>query len=230
MISFSLIIPVYNEEENVVNLCDEILKEINFTENFEIIIVDDCSTDKSYELLNEFKDNKKFKILKNYKNEGQSFSIFNGIKNSKYDCNVTIDADGQNDPRDLKKLVQKYFEFEDVKLVAGIRVKRKDNIVKILSSKIANNIRSYILKDKCVDTGCSLKVFDKSIIKNFPYFNGIHRFLPALFNGFGHKVIFVNVNHRKRLYGKSKYGTFQRLFQGFSDLLYVKKIISKKND
>ena len=96
-----------------------------------------------------------------------------------------------------------------------------------LSSKFANSIRSKILKDDCLDTGCSLKVFDKNIFLNFPYFNGIHRFLPALFKGYGYKTYFINVDHRPRKKGKSNYGTIDRLYRGIIDIIKVRKIIKK---
>ena len=118
-----------------------------------------------------------------------------------------------------------YILNNDIQLVGGIRINRQDNTIKIISSKIANYIRKMILKDNCKDTGCSLKVFNKKIFLTFPYFDGIHRFLPALFIGFGYKTFFIDVNHRKRKYGVSKYGTINRLFKGIRDLYKVKKII-----
>ena len=97
--------------------------------------------------------------------------------------------------------------------------------IKLISSNIANQIRSLILKDDCVDTGCSLKVFDKEIFLSFPFFDGLHRFLPALFKGFGKNTLFINVDHRPRISGISKYGTFDRLYKGILDIIRVKKII-----
>ena len=112
-------------------------------------------------------------------------------------------------------------------MVGGIRFRRKDNLIKIFSSKVANSIRSKILKDNCPDTGCSLKVFDKHVFMQFPFFNGIHRFLPALFKGFGKQTYFINVDHRFRIHGHSKYGTFLRLFRGIKDLIRVAIILKK---
>ena len=105
---------------------------------------------------------------------------------------------------------------------------RKDNLIKVLSSKVANYIRQLLLNDGCLDTGCSLKVFKKDIFLSFPYFDGMHRFLPALFKGYGHNTIFIEVNHRKRKYGISKYGTMNRLFKGIRDIIRIKKILKKK--
>ena len=170
------------------------------------------------------------KLITHEKNLGQSQSIVSGIMHSSHNTIVTIDGDGQNSCFDIPSLLNIYFS-SDVSLVGGIRKKRMDNIIKILSSKIANTIRSFILNDNCTDTGCSLKVFNKDIFMIFPYFNGIHRFLPALYKGYGHKTCFVPVDHRARLGGVSKYGTFNRLFKGIYDLVRVKMIIYryKKN-
>lgn len=228
MYSFSIVIPIYNEIDNINSLISEIENSINFVNNFEIVIVDDCSTDGSEKKITKYLQKKNIKLIKNKKNEGQSYSISVGIKNSSSNIIVTIDGDGQNDPKDIKKLYDRYTTSTKIKLVSGIRNKRKDNFIKVSSSVVANYIRNLILKDGCRDTGCSLKIFDRNIFLSFPFFNGIHRFLPALFVGFGYKVIYTNVNHRKRFYGKSKYGMANRLFRGIKDLILVKKIISKK--
>ena len=123
-----------------------------------------------------------------------------------------------------------YKQNKKLKLVGGIRLHRKDNFIKIVSSKIANLIRSKIFNDGCIDTGCSLKIFDKKIFLSFPYFNGIHRFIPSLFVGYGYPVSFIGVDHRKRVYGKSKYGTFNRLIRGIRDIIIVRQIINNKKN
>ena len=228
MYSFSIVIPIYNETDNIDLLISEILNSIDFVNNYEIVFVDDSSTDGSAKKISKYLTKKNIKLIRNKINKGQSYSIFIGIKNSSSNIIVTIDGDGQNDPKDIKKLYARYTSSNKIKLVSGIRSKRKDNFIKVFSSIFANYIRNLILKDGCRDTGCSLKIFDKNIFLSFPFFNGIHRFLPALFIGFGYKVIYTNVNHRKRLYGKSKYGMANRLFKGIKDLILVKKIISKK--
>lgn len=223
MKNFSIVIPVFNEALNIVpllNLINDNLK--NFKK--EIIVVNDCSTDQTLLELKNIQ-NKFFKIINHHKNLGQSQAIRTGVLNSKFKTIVTIDGDGQNDPRDIEKLVNLYFNYEDIKLVAGIRLKRKDNLIKIVSSKIANKIRMAILKDNCPDTGCSLKVFDKEIFLTFPFFNGIHRFLPALFIGYGFKTEYLSVSHNPRMNGISKYGTIDRMFRGIRDIFKVKNII-----
>ena len=224
---FSVIIPLYNEQKNIINLLNEIKINLSNYEKYEIVLIDDGSDDDT---LNTIKlvENIKIKILENKKNLGQSFSIHTGIKYSSFNIIITIDGDGQNDPIDINNLLDIYLSNSEIKLVGGIRNKRRDNYIKIISSKIANYIRSKILNDNCLDTGCSLKVFDKDIFLNFPYFDGMHRFLPALFKGYGYNTSFINVNHRKRKFGISKYGTIIRLFKGIRDIIKVKKIIKNK--
>ena len=225
---FSIVIPLYNEAQNINELLREI-KQQNFPyKNFEIILVDDCSIDDTIKVIKENNDLSNIQIIKNNENRGQSYSILKGIKKSSYDIIVTIDGDGQNNPRDILKLLKIYLSDKEIKLVGGIRSNRKDKILKIISSKIANFIRSKIFNDDCKDTGCSLKVFDKKSFLEFPFFNGIHRFLPALFKGFGHKTTFYNVDHRERKFGYSKYGTLDRLFRGVRDIFVVLKIIKNK--
>ena len=224
---FSVVIPLFNENENIKLLLEEINNNLKDFKNYEIILIDDASTDNTLEVIKKIK-NKSYKILTNETNRGQSFSIHKGIKNAVNKIIVTIDGDGQNDPADIPKLLNLYFTNSEIKLVGGIRIKRKDSYIKIISSRIANSIRSKILNDECQDTGCSLKVFDKDIFLNFSYFNGIHRFLPALFNGYRHTTKFIEVNHRKRKHGTSKYGTINRLFIGVRDIFKVMKMIKNK--
>ena len=224
---FTLVIPVFNEEDNLVSLIKEIKIALANYINFELIFVNDFSSDNTLEILKKEKKNFNFKIINNQLNLGQSYSILSGIKQSKFNIIVTLDGDGQNNPYDIPKLLEFYNKSNDIYLVGGIRSKRKDNLIKIISSRIANYLRSKFLEDGCTDTGCSLKVFDKNIFLQFEYFNGIHRFLPALFNGFGYKTFFLSVDHRKRNYGKSKYGTFLRLFNGLRDMIKVKNMINK---
>ena len=230
--NFSIVVPLFNEELNISDLVDEIIfnvKSLGF--NFELILVNDASTDNTNEiinyLLNKYKKN--IKAIKNPINVGQSFSLIEGIKNSQYDIIVTLGGDGQNNPKDIPILLNKYLSEKNIFLVGGIRKKRKDNNIKMISSKIANKVRAFILKDNCKDTGCSLKVFDKKTFLLFPKFKGVHRFLPALFKGYGKKTFFIDVDHRHRIYGSSKYGTLSRLLYGIIDLIRVYYIIKNYN-
>ena len=222
--NISIIIPVYNEEESIVSTIKEIKNNVKIFNNYEILIVDDCSTDNSVSITKEH-DNS-IKLIQNKVNKGQSYSIYRGIEESKYENILTIDADGQNNPLDFEKLIRIYKE-NNCDLVSGIRVNRKDSFIKIISSKIANFVRRKILNDNCSDTGCSLKLFNKKIFLKIPYFNGLHRFIPTFFEGLGYKVMYVNVRHRKRIKGKSKYGTLNRLFNGVYNIIVVKKIIKE---
>ncbi len=224
---FSLVIPLFNESKNIKFLLNEIITNLSNYKNYEIILVNDASTDNTSLMINNLSINS-IKVINNTENRGQSYSIHEGIKKSSHNIIITLDGDGQNDPADIPKLFKIYTFNEDIKLIGGIRRNRKDNFTKIISSKIANFIRSRILNDECDDTGCALKVFDKKIFLSFPFFDGVHRFLPALFKGYGHKTLFVDVNHRKRNHGISKYGTMNRLFVGIRDIIKVKKILKNK--
>ena len=230
MSGFSIIIPIYNEAQNIESLINEIYTTLDNSYKFELLLVNDKSTDNTIEVVKNLQ--KKFNIIliNNPKNKGQSYSITHGIKKSIYKTIVTLDGDGQNNPEDIPKLLKKYYSRNDLYLVGGIRKKRQDRFIKILSSRIANKIRSIIFNDGCNDTGCSLKVFDKKIFLEFPFFTGIHRFLPSLFTGYGYQTFFINVDHRVRIKGSSNYGTLDRLFRGIIDIIKVKNIIKKHNE
>ena len=224
----SIIIPVYNESKNIVKL----IKEIELclaNKDYEIIIIDDSSIDDTVNVIKNLKKIK-VKILKNKYNKGQSFCINRGIINSKYNTIITIDGDGQNNPKDIIRLLNMYNSNEEIYLVGGIRKKRRDSYVKVFSSIVANYVRSKFLRDNCKDTGCALKVFDKKIYLQFPYFNGIHRFLPALFKGYGYNTIFLKVDHRQREFGYSNYGIGNRLFRGIRDMIKVRNIIKRNQN
>ena len=225
MASFSIIVPIYNESNNINKLVSEIYDSLKKYKHFELIFVNDGSDDNTNDVLEKIKINFPITIVENKSNLGQSFSIWTGVKNSNHKTVVTLDGDGQNNPNDIPKLLEIYFSRKIFALVGGIRKKRKDSFLKIISSKIANKIRSIILNDDCTDTGCSLKVFDKDIFLSFPFFDGLHRFLPALFKGYGMNTFFIDVDHRSRISGTSKYGTLDRLYKGIIDIIRVKKII-----
>ena len=226
--NFSIVIPVYNEEANIINLYNEILRSISDEYLYEICIINDGSTDNSFKLLKNLKKHN-IKIINNNKNFGQSYSIFVGVKYAKYNTIVTLDGDGQNPPSEIIKLLKVFSLNKEEVLVGGIRNKRNDSIQKVYASKIANSFRSFILKDNCKDTGCGLKVFSKEQFLKIDYFNGYHRFFPALFKSVGVKCIFVNVSHRSRKFGNSKYNNIKRLLKGLIDIIRVKYIMIKNN-
>ncbi len=220
--NISIVIPVLNEESNIINLITEIQIAIEGKIEYELVIVDDGSTDNTYNaLLNYIKSNKQILVLKHKKNYGQSISLRTGIMQASSDYIVTLDGDGQNDPKDILKLVKIFNKDKEFMMVIGNRVKRIDNIARRVASRAAFKIRKIILKDKTPDTGCAIKVFKRKDFLNLPFFNHIHRFLPFLFNSFGGEVISIEVNHRPRISGYSKYSNFQRFLVGINDILGV---------
>ena len=226
--NFSIVVPVYNEEENINKLLNEIINSIKSITNYEIIVVNDGSEDETKNVLKKF-NLYKIKIINHEKNLGQSAAIYSGIKNASYDHIITIDGDLQNDPNDIDKMV-KLFKINNYKgLVSGIRRKRKDSLIKRYSSKLANSIRNLILKDGCEDTGCSLKIFEKKYFLKYKFFDGMHRYIPFLFTQSSCKISYIDVNHRFREAGVSKYGTIDRLIKGIIDIIKVKYYL-KKND
>jgi dolichol-phosphate mannosyltransferase len=227
---YSVVIPVYNEKENIPLLVKEIILFLEGKFIYEIIIVNDFSNDGTNEILkSEIFSN--CIVLNHDKNQGQSKSIRTGILSSSYENIITIDGDLQNNPKDIPSLIN-VFNKEDSKydLIGGIRIKRKDNVIKKISSYLANSSRKFILNDNCDDTGCGLKIFKKKIFLQLPFFDGIHRFLPALFKGFGYSTHFIYVTHRARKSGQSKYGTINRLIWGIKDLIKVRKIIKYRKN
>lgn len=224
--NFSIVIPLYNEEENIELLIREINEALfNLDCSYEIILVDDGSKDNTVNIIKSINLNN-LTLIQNSKNYGQSYSLSEGIKNAKNNLIITLDGDMQNNPHNISSLLDLY-KTGSFKLIGGIRKKRKDKLIKIISSYLANKIRILILNDDCIDTGCSLKAFDKNIFLKFPYFDGLHRFLPALYKGYGYKTSFIEVDHRKRYKGTSKYGTLSRLIWGVRDIFKVIKIINK---
>jgi len=221
----SIIIPVFNESESIATLIDEIsssIKEINY----EVIVVDDNSSDNTIAVLKGVKNsNKRLRIIKHKNNYGQSFAVRSGVKNAKSPWIATLDGDGQNDPADIPRLYDALIESSQDNtnlLVAGYRVKRKDSLLKRVSSKYANIIRSKILKDEVRDTGCGLKLFARDFFLDLPSFNHMHRYIPALYTAKNGRVISLEVNHRHRKKGKSKYGFNNRFWVGITDLFGVR--------
>lgn len=220
--NISIVIPVLNEERNIINLITEIKKNLEKKIKYEIIIVDDGSSDNTHNVLLKYlKKNKKVLVFKHKKNYGQSVSLRTGIMQTSSNYIVTLDGDGQNDPRDILKLLKSFETDKEFMMVIGNRVKRIDNFARRLASRTAFKIRKFILKDETPDTGCAIKVFKKEDFLKLPFFNHIHRFLPFLFNSFKGKVISIQVNHRARINGYSKYSNFQRFLVGISDIFGV---------
>ena len=216
--SFSIVIPSYNEVRNIIKLYKEIIIALP-DYSYEIIYVDDTSTDDSFNYYESIMTDPKVIIIKQKSNCGQSSCLFLGVNSAKNNIIVTLDGDCQNDPKDILNLFEVYCQniVKNIHLVGGVREKRKDSLIKVYASIIANSFRSYVLQDNCPDTGCGIKVFSKHVFLKIPFFNGLHRFLPALFQGLEYKVVFLKVSHRPREFGKSKYGILKRLFYVVQD-------------
>lgn len=227
----SIIIPIYNEMLNVNTLALEIIGALkNQISNYEIVFINDGSTDETATALNELVTAyTSIRFITHKKNYGQSIAVITGVKHAKGEWIATLDGDGQNDPNDIVKLIEIAMQQHPQKniLIAGHRQKRQDNWSKKISTKIANTIRSKLLKDNCPDTGCGLKVFQRDFFLSLPHFNHMHRFLPALTRRAGGKIINVPVNHRPRMRGQSKYGIWNRLWVGIDDLLGVAWLIRR---
>jgi dolichol-phosphate mannosyltransferase len=225
-VQVSIVIPVHNEADNIVALLQEIVDVLKGAEAYEIIVVEDGSNDQTAVVLIKLqKEMKALRVLQHEKSCGQSTAIYTGVKAAKYPVIATLDGDGQNDPADIPRLfnllMQQGKNNSSLWMVAGWRNKRHDSAWKLFSSKVANTVRSGLLGDNTPDTGCGLKVFLKDKFLELPYFDHMHRFLPALIIRAGGQVISEPVGHRARLQGYSKYGTLDRLWAGITDLMGV---------
>ncbi|BAW81100.1 dolichol-phosphate mannosyltransferase [Candidatus Nitrosoglobus terrae] len=222
-LELSIIIPFFNERDNVEPLLAEIDSALCTLFTYEIIAVDDGSTDGTTEILSQRAAyTAHLRMLRLEENRGQSVAIANGVYIAKAPLIVTLDGDGQNPPANIPTLVSAYHAADTYPcIIAGWRQNRYDSLVYRLSSRLANTLRCCLLHDKCRDTGCGLKVFARQTFLMLPLFNHMHRFLPALVNRMGGKVINVPVTHRYRKAGRSKYGVRNRLLVGLVDLAGV---------
>ena len=212
----SIVIPVYNEEKNVALLHQTIRNTLDKTDfKYEIIFVDDGSTDNTFNILNNLK---KVKIIKFRKNFGQTAAMMAGFENSNGKVIVSLDGDLQNDPSDIPKLLDKLNEGYDV--VSGWRYNRQDSFGKKAFSKIANSFRQLLVKDPIHDSGCSLRAYKKECFSDLQLHGEMHRYIPAILAWKGFKLDEVKVNHLPRKYGKTKYNMW-RVLKGFMDLINV---------
>jgi glycosyltransferase involved in cell wall biosynthesis len=217
---FSVVIPVYNEEGNLIPLTEELVAVLqSLNRLYEIIFVDDGSTDKSPAVLDDIR--KRFsgiKVIRFKRKFGQTAAFDAGFKTAQGDIIITMDGDMQNNPSDIPKLLEKIGECD---LVCGWRHKRSDNFVRKMSALIANWVRNSLSKEDIRDVGCSLKAFKREYAKKLKLYNGMHRFFPTLIKLEGGKVLEVKVSHRPRKYGTSKYNIGNRMVRAFIDLLAV---------
>ena len=217
----SIVIPCFNEQDNIVALAAEVAAACA-GRNFEIVVVDDASTDRSVAYLQEARGSlgNSLRLICHERNQGQSASVCTGVDHARAPVIATLDGDGQNDPADIPRLLNALAGSPDPGrlIVCGHRRKRRDTWVKRWSSRIANAVRAAALGDDTPDTGCGLKVFERQLFQRLPRFNHMHRFLPALVRRAGGSSTSVEVNHRPRLHGQSKYGVANRLWVGIVDL------------
>lgn len=215
-IDISVVVPLYNEEGNVLELHKKILESLQkLGKSFEIIFVDDGSKDKTVEMAENISP---LVLIKFRKNFGQTAAFDAGIKNAKGDIIITMDGDLQNDPDDISLLIEKMNEGFDV--VSGWRFKRKDSLSKHLSSRAANLLRKILIQDKIHDSGCSLKAYKRECFSEVDLFGEMHRFMPALLELQGYKVGEVKVTHHPRINGVTKYN-WKRGVKGIIDMISV---------
>ena len=228
----SIVIPARNEAPNIAPLVAEIRAALDGVADYEIIYIDDGSSDTTGETIRGLMSGfPRLRLLVHAKSCGQSTAVRTGIGAAKGAWIATLDADGQNDPADLPRLwdIARSARPDEKLLVAGYRQKRRDTVVKRLSSRIANAVRSRMLQDSTLDTGCGLKLIRRDLYLALPYFDHNHRFLPALVIRAGGRVQSVADNHRPRQRGVSNYGLFDRVWVGIVDLFGVMWLMRRAN-
>lgn len=221
----TVVIPFYNEAESLESVCEEVRDTLSQRRDmsWELVMVDDGSTDGTPEIMDSLaRRHGNFRALHIRPNSGQSAALEAGFRAARGEFIATLDGDGQNDPRDIMHLFDE-MKKRGVDMMCGIRHRRADNIVRRLSSRIANTVRSSVLKDNMTDVGCSVRVFRRACLDRIRFFRNAHRFFPALFIMAGFTVAETPVNHRTRKHGTSKYGggINSRLWVGLADLAGV---------
>jgi dolichol-phosphate mannosyltransferase len=232
-VNLSVVIPVFNERDNVMPLAREIAAALQGIQSYEVLFVDDASTDGTADAVRAARRQfPQLRLLRHSSRCGQSLALRTGIANARAEWVATLDGDGQNDPADLPVLLaardQARAANPRVLLLVGHRVSRRDSWLRRVSSRIANGIRSRMLGDETPDTGCGLKLIHRESFLSLPAFDHMHRFLPALFRRAGAEVRSVPVRHRPRTQGTSKYGVHNRLWVGIVDLVGVGWLISRR--
>jgi dolichol-phosphate mannosyltransferase len=225
----SVVIPAYNEEPNVDACYRELVETLDgLGQSFEVIVVDDGSTDGTFAALARLADrDPRLRVLRFRRNAGQTAALAAGFRAARGDVVVTMDADLQNDPRDIPALL---VALERVDAVCGWRVDRQDPWAKRVASRVANRVRRHFTGDGVHDTGCMLKAFRRSALDRLALYRGMHRFLPALLRMEGCRIAEVPVRHRPRRAGRSKYGNWGRLWTGLADLWAVRWMARRRLD
>ena len=213
----SIVVPVFNEERSLPQLVSEIDAAMtSVSSSYEMVFVDDGSTDGSRAVLRELAArDRRLRVAALPRNSGQSAALAAGFRLARGASVVTLDADLQNDPADIPRLLA---ALDGVAVVSGVRRNRRDDWLRRVSSRIANGVRRSVLDDGVTDVGCSLKAYRAEYLRRIPAFNGFHRFLPALIQMAGGSVREIDVAHRPRVHGTSKYGVGNRLWRGLVDL------------
>ncbi|HMN34556.1 MAG TPA: glycosyltransferase family 2 protein [Chiayiivirga sp.] len=231
MTALSIVIPVFNERDNIAPLVHEVVRHLRGRVQFEIVCVDDRSDDDTREVLAALRaEVPELRAFAHAARCGQSAAIRSGVRHALAPWIATLDGDGQNDPADIPKLLDARDAAEaEVKLFAGWRVSRQDSGSKRWASRWANRIRQWLLRDNTPDTGCGIKLFERAAFLDLPYFDHMHRYLPALMQRAGWKTVSVPVSHRARGAGQSKYTNFGRALVGVRDLLGVAWLIQRSH-
>src|SRR5436190_11946959 len=226
----SMVVPVRNEADNVRPLTDEIAAALSGRWNFELIYVNDGSSDATESVLNALKAERTWlRQIKHAASCGQSAAVRSGVTAARAPLIATLDGDGQNDPSFIPALLHAFEQGgTQIGLIAGQRVGRRSGAWKKLQSRIANAVRGAILRDGTRDSGCGLKAFRRDLFLSLPYFDGLHRFLPALVRREGYDIGYVDVVDRPRRAGTSNYGMWDRLWVGIVDLLGVWWLIRRR--
>jgi dolichol-phosphate mannosyltransferase len=226
----SVVVPVHNEGDNIAPLVAEIRTALASFPNAEIVYVDDGSDDDTFARLRAVQQGEPPLVVVRHRRPcGQSAAIHTGVRHASGRFVATLDGDGQNDPADIPRLLGVLCATPGAerRLVAGQRTKRNDRAVRRVSSRVANGVRARLLRDATPDTGCGLKVFPRELFLEFPFFDHMHRFLPALALRHGGEVVSVPVNHRHRTRGRSHYGIGNRLWVGLVDLAGVRWLLRR---
>ena len=229
--ALSVVVPVFNEQDNVAPLVREIVAALRGRIAFEMVFVDDCSRDGTLAALQALRSEvPELRVLRHAAQSGQSAAIRNGVKAARADWIATLDGDGQNDPADIPGLLaQRDAATPAIKLFAGWRVERRDPGSRRWASRWANAIRARMLRDDTPDTGCGIKLFERAAFLELPYFDHMHRYLPALMQRAGWDTVSVPVRHRARGSGVSKYRNLQRAWVGIRDLRGVAWLIARSH-
>ncbi len=222
MNNVSVVVPLYNEEQSVAMLQRELADALTGVD-YEIIFVDDGS---QVETVARIAADPRTRVLRFEKNAGQSAAIFAGLQAVRSEVAVLIDGDLQNDPADIPRLLAEISRGAD--LVCGYRAQRKDTLLKRITSRVANFVRSRFTRDRVRDTGCTLKAMRRDCIGALVPFKGMHRFIPALVKGAGYRLVEIPVNHRPRRFGQSKYGLGNRALRATIDMFGVRWLLSRR--